>query len=124
MDQLLATTGMTAPAMHHLVLLLFLVAVAGTVFVMFWKTIVVGGLALAGALIYLKTAPPPTDTHVDYTPGVSVQQATSQKQQFIASCVASGVLNGECTERWAEQQYQAVQKAGEEAENAAANNSN
>lgn len=118
MDQLLAVTGMTGPAMHHLVLLLFLVAVAGTVFIMFWKTIVVGGLALVGALIYLKTAPPPTNTEVYYTPGVTVQQPQDlQKQQFIASCVSSRLLKGECEERWAEKKYLSAQKAGEDAEN-------
>lgn len=121
MDQLLAITGMTGPAMHHLVLLLFLVAVAGTVFIMFWKTIVVGGLALVGALIYLKTAPPPINTEVNYTPGIIVQQSQDlKKQQFIASCITSGLRKGECKERWAEKQYLDAQKTGEEAENNAA----
>lgn len=130
-EQIATSLNLPVATVHLALVYAVAVAVAGVVIVKFWKIILIGGIAFACILSYVKSNGSPTlpITTQNVAAPVSTQPSmqdsiagfSKAKSDFVNSCVEEGENNkGECVELWAEKKYEGAEQAGEAAENVAA----
>ena len=130
LDIIATNLGVTPSVVQSVLVFAGLTAICGTVLYLYWRIVIIGVIASACLLAFLKSNNPKipqvlsnvVNGAASTIPASSVTTEFSKaKSDYLNSCVGQSHNKEECLELWAELQYNDQQKQGEAREKAAAN---
>jgi hypothetical protein len=127
LDIIATNLGVTPSVVQSVLVFAGLTAICGTVLYLYWRIVIIGVIASACLLAFLKSNNNPKIPQIlsnVVTGAASSVPVTTEfskaKSDYLNSCVGLGHNKEECLELWAESQYNDQQKQGEAREKAVA----